>query len=413
MERRAYILFLVFVLMFGCKAKLDKEVTFSPGSVDLSNTIYVGDNLLSGYTNDGLYEEGQENSIAKILSGQFQQVGGNDVTQPILSGNGSGYLAIDSYDDGEFITKIEATSSSSSLHSDMYECDEDSIIPVFSVYTNSITNYSTPCLRIGDLNQSGSFNPFLNRINPATESYISIIGKENPTFFVSAFGLSDILKKVENGWSCGSITDESDFYTNYKLLLTSLTTKTTDGVLCEVPSIDKLPYMNVDYSSSETIFIQAKQNYNGSYLIRELQDNDHFLRTSLTKIGVNGYGLSDSVPILDKDVIDGIERDGIAADIDKYNLKIRDLGEEFNIPVVFMDNYLLSEKGLLGDSIVLNGSNTIVSYQEGSAISLDGIFPTPKGAAAIANKFVEAINDFYEANIPLVDINNYDGLAIP
>jgi len=66
----------------------------------------------------------------------------------------------------------------------------------------------------------------------------------------------------------------------------------------------------------------------------------------------------------------------------------------------------------LGDSIVLNGTNTQIDFQLGSAISLDGFSPTPRGSAAIANKFIIEMNTFYEANIPLVDINQYPGLQL-
>lgn len=412
------ILSLIFVV-FGCKPKLDKEVSFNAGTANFSNTLYFGDHLLSGYTNDGLYNEGQENSIATIISNQLKQVGSNENINPDMQGNGSGFLKISNFENGNFTVDREQATTIGKTSILNFDCNSDSSLPVFQNFTGKITNYAFPQLKVRELNQtllgnanSGGYNPFFERVTSSDESYINYISNLNPTFFFVAFGLSDILESIKNGWSCGTTTSEEQFTSNYQSLLDVLTNKTDKGVLCEVPSVDKLSFLNVNYSTDEVIYIQSKRYINQGYEVRKYEQGDQFLRETLTKIGVNGYGLSDSLPIKNSDIIDRFEKAEIAAEIDRYNLLINSLASKYNLPVVAMDNYLLKEKGLLGDSIVLNGTNTSIDYKLGSAVSLDGIFPTPRGAAAIANKFISTINERYDANIPLADINNYPGLKL-
>ena len=420
--KKINIIAILALFIFGCKPKVDKEVTFSAGDLDFSNTIYFGDNLLSGYTNGGLYENGQENSVAKILSTQFSEVGGSEVTQPTLSGTGTGHYSIESYSGGNFTTIFnEASAISGNTSVNLFECAKDSVLPVYSSTGGSFTNLSCPTLKVSSIHNpnittvnNDSYNSYLARIGSENTSYAEQIIGKNPSFFICAFGLSDVLDYADNGASCGDPTPKDLFKLSYDSLLSKLTNQSPNGVLCEIPNIQKLPYLNANFSFDEDIYIESKQHINNGMEIRKfVSGEDKFLRTAFEKVGVDGYGLSDTMPIKDEDVLDKIEIDDIAGVIFNYNLDINSLGTKYNLPVVSMENYLLAEEGLLGDSIVLDGTNTKIDYKLGSAISLDGIFPTPKGSAAIANKFITEINNHYEVKIPLANINDYNGLMLP
>jgi hypothetical protein len=59
---------------------------------------------------------------------------------------------------------------------------------------------------------------------------------------------------------------------------------------------------------------------------------------------------------------------------------------------------------------IINGSGLTSSiFPPYGGFSLDGTHPNPRGAAFIANHFIEVINKKYSANIPLVNPNNYPG----
>jgi hypothetical protein len=54
-----------------------------------------------------------------------------------------------------------------------------------------------------------------------------------------------------------------------------------------------------------------------------------------------------------------------------------------------------------------NGYTLTSTYVTGGAFSLDGIHPSPRGYALIANKFIEAINAKYGSNLKGVSLFDY------
>ena len=63
--------------------------------------------------------------------------------------------------------------------------------------------------------------------------------------------------------------------------------------------------------------------------------------------------------------------------------------------------------------IKLNGVNFNLDFIHGGTFSLDGIHPTAKGNALIANEFIKAINVQYGASLREVDVNEYPGIKFP
>ena len=54
-----------------------------------------------------------------------------------------------------------------------------------------------------------------------------------------------------------------------------------------------------------------------------------------------------------------------------------------------------------------NGFTMTSTFVTGNAFSLDGVHPSPKGYALIANKFIEAINAKYGSNLKGPNVGNY------
>jgi lysophospholipase L1-like esterase len=57
--------------------------------------------------------------------------------------------------------------------------------------------------------------------------------------------------------------------------------------------------------------------------------------------------------------------------------------------------------------ITANGFTLKSTYVTGGAFSLDGVHPSPRGYALIANEFIKAINAKYGSNLKGVDLGNY------
>jgi len=67
----------------------------------------------------------------------------------------------------------------------------------------------------------------------------------------------------------------------------------------------------------------------------------------------------------------------------------------------------IADDGIAYDSGVLTST-----FATGGAFSLDGIHPTPRGYAYIANMMIAEINKKYNATIPKVNLGNYDTISV-
>ncbi|PIQ09335.1 MAG: hypothetical protein COW71_06920, partial [Ignavibacteriales bacterium CG18_big_fil_WC_8_21_14_2_50_31_20] len=57
--------------------------------------------------------------------------------------------------------------------------------------------------------------------------------------------------------------------------------------------------------------------------------------------------------------------------------------------------------------LVLDGINFTTSFILGNTFSLDGVHPTTRGYAVLANKFISEINNKFNASIPPVSVSSY------
>jgi lysophospholipase L1-like esterase len=118
---------------------------------------------------------------------------------------------------------------------------------------------------------------------------------------------------------------------------------------------------------------------------------------SLNQLGV-------TFPMPDRYVLIPTEVAEIKTFTDAYNTTIQTAAETnglaiFNAKTV-MDQ--LTTTGING-----NGYTLTSTYVTGGAFSLDGVHPSPRGYALIANKFIEAINTKYGSNLKGVSLYDY------
>lgn len=89
---------------------------------------------------------------------------------------------------------------------------------------------------------------------------------------------------------------------------------------------------------------------------------------------------------------------------DTYNTTIKSIADSKGLAFVDAKSVMdmLSTSG-----ITSNGFKTTSTYVTGGAFSLDGVHPSPRGYALIANEFIKAINAKYGSNLKGVDLSNY------
>ncbi len=121
---------------------------------------------------------------------------------------------------------------------------------------------------------------------------------------------------------------------------------------------------------------------------------------------VNGVG----VALADNWVLTPEEQTAIVNATTAFNTTIEMMAEQFDVGF-FDANALLNIVGT--DGLNIGGSATITDdFVSGGAFSLDGVHPSPRGYAAIANAMIDVINAKYGSNLPKVNPIEYTGLYV-
>lgn len=256
------------------------------------------------------------------------------------------------------------------------------------------------------------------------------------------------------------ITDPAVFANVYSGLVDAMTANGAKGVLANIPYVTTIPYfttvpynpvpldaatagqLNAGYAAyngglaaaldaglitaeekaKRTITFQAGNNavvMVDSYLTslaalglpsyRQATSADLMVLTSRSFIGttvggnpqqVNGI----SVPLADNWVLSKDEIAEIKVAVDAYNTSIKSIAEAKGL--AFVDaNAVMSQ--VFNGGIRYGNYHLSASYVTGGAFSLDGVHPSARGAALIANKFAEAINAKYGSTFKALDLAEY------
>ncbi|MBU2061229.1 MAG: G-D-S-L family lipolytic protein [Bacteroidetes bacterium] len=117
---------------------------------------------------------------------------------------------------------------------------------------------------------------------------------------------------------------------------------------------------------------------------------------------LNKFGIT--FPLQDTHVLIPAEIAEIKVATDAYNVSIKAAADSKGL--AFVDTKAIMTQLSTG-GIVANGFTTTSAYVTGGGFSLDGIHPSPRGYALIANAFSTAINEKYGATLKKIDLSLY------
>jgi hypothetical protein len=271
-------------------------------------------------------------------------------------------------------------------------------------------------------------------------------------------------------YGSNDITDPNVFASVFNGLLQTLTANGADGVVMNIPDVTTIPYFTtVPYNpvpldeGTAALLNGAYAAYNGGMAqlqllgaisaeevarrtisfsagatnavvlvdedltdltiynpalinMRQATPEDLVVLTARSFIGtladpnnptsINGV----AVPLADKWVLTPEEQLAVATAQVSYNQTIAALAQVYDVAFVDANGFLstFAETGFpLSD-----GSTVRATYGTGGGFSLDGVHPSPRGYALLANLMVEAINTKYGSNLPGVDPLNFTGLYL-
>jgi lysophospholipase L1-like esterase len=287
-------------------------------------------------------------------------------------------------------------------------------------------------------------NPYLQRYcqTPGSSTMLSEAMRINPTFFTLWLGSNDALLYATGGAVpptsvfSPTLTDTMQVRAALELLVDSLTQHGAKGVIANLPDVTSIPYfttvpwnsvvltkgkadtLNAVYGNLGLTNITWVEGANGLMIVdstaigymRHATANDYILLTTPgDSIRCGQWGISPAKPLTDKYVLDAGEKKDIQTAIDVYNTSIATIATQKGLGFVNMNAFMKSFK----TGIIYNGVSMNATFVSGGGFSLDGVHPTPRGYALIANEFIKVINQKFGSNLPIVDATKYNAVVFP
>ncbi|MEO8235827.1 MAG: G-D-S-L family lipolytic protein [Flavobacterium sp.] len=441
------------------------------GSANFSKYVALGDSFAAGYSDGALFKKGQMNAYPNILAGQFAQVGGGAFNTPFCGDDNLGGLLFSGtpiaatrlYFNGVGPVSVAGAPVTEVLNH-LTGSFNNMGVPGAKSFHLLAPNYGSAAGV-----PAGTASPYFARFaSSATTTVLADALSQNPTFFSLWIGGNDVLgyatgggvTTAESASTGNDITPDATFDGAYNALASQLSAGGKKGVVANLPYVSTLPYFKtVPYNPVTLNATQVAQlnsgfaTYNagltsavaGLGLSQAEADRrkvvfvvglnpviivDNYL-TNLTAYSIPSYRPATSadllvlpsrtfigtlvggnpaaingvsVPLADKWVLSKEEVGEIQAATDHYNETIFAAADANNLAKVDAKAIMTQ---LVNGGVSFGNYHMTAQYVTGGAFSLDGVHPSSRGYALIANKFLEAINSKYGSTLKAVDLGNY------
>lgn len=296
------------------------------------------------------------------------------------------------------------------------------------------------------------------------------IGNNDILSFATSGGVGRDQTGNQNPASYGSsdITDPDVFANVYNELLKALTANGAKGAVANIPDVTSIPYFTtvpynaipLDQATADKLN-QAYAPYNGGLqqaaLFGAITEEEAAQRTIQFSAGQNPVVLLDedltditginpgltnmrqatnqdliplpvssvlgtladpgdaesvigvAVPLTDGQLLTASEIALIVTAQTAYNTTIKAFAQQYKLAFVDIQALMntLAEAGVSFD-----GGTITNTFGTGGAFSLDGVHPTQRGYAVVANNFINAINTTYKSELPLVNPGSYPTIFV-
>jgi lysophospholipase L1-like esterase len=325
--------------------------------------------------------------------------------------------------------------------------------------------------------QHPAFNPGYARFasNPGTSTLVGDAAAalaDGGTFFTFWLGKNDVLGyALTGGVNPALLTSDENFTLRYNAALNMMLSANPDakGAVANIPGINALPYFNlvpwnaVPLSAGQANAVnQGFQGYNQglaqAHASELISAEELELRTISFQQGQNGFLMEDetlidlselglpsirqsnpndratlflsqvlgqpvggsptaiygvSVPVEDEYVLVPAEQEEIAGKVNSFNAIIQAATQSHAERLVLVDIHDLFNKVSQGAVSAAGVPLTASIAPPNGGLSVDGVHPNARGSAFVANHFIDAINEKWNANIPRANPNNFMGNDLP
>lgn len=435
------IVFGALAVTYSCKPK-KIESDWNSGDTNLSTYVAIGGSSTGGYMDDALTNGGQQNSLAAILSAQFEMVGGSPMVHPSVSSASIGWsLTGASVLELGFKTDCNGVSSLSPVR--VGSSGDPGVLN--NVYSSTNRNFGIPFLSSLKLNDAsygdpmnGTHNPFYARMaSSSSSSILSDLSATSMTFCSVQVGMDEVLDYARKGASTGSLAPVNGpagtgFSGSVQELMDLVESKGAKAVVATIPDVMTMPYfttipydgLDLDAESAESLnqiynpiginFVVGNNAFMiedpnaGAFGVRQMVPGE-LLLLNVPMDSMKCHKMGSVFPLRDEFILTLDEQQEIRTAIEGYNQLLINMANTKGFAVVREDYFYKSiSAGIVYDGVALNAN-----FISGGAYSLDGLRLNPRGNALLANEYIRAINQKYNARIPYADPIKYNGIIFP
>lgn len=309
----------------SCKTDFDTDVdsvVVTNGEANFTKYISLGNSLTSGFRDNALYIDGQNQSYPNIIAQQMQLAGGGAFTQPLMADNNGGLLlggnAIQS-------TKLFIKSFTNGAP-DIMNVTALPTTNVATKITGSLNNMGIPGAKSFHLIAPGygniagvavgAANPYYVRFSTsATSTVLADAVAQKPTFYSLWIGNNDVLSYATSGgmgvdqtgnvnaaaYGSNDISDPAVVAGSIQAILQTMKASgVTKGVIANIPYVTSIPFFTtVPFNPLTSSALGANLNVLNTSLYGPLKQ-------ALTAFGagsrINLLSATVSNPVLIKDI---------------------------------------------------------------------------------------------------------------
>lgn len=428
-------LLVISALLLGCEDRSDLTEPALPntGDANFSKFVSIGNSLMAGYQNRSLYQSSQLNSIGALIA---RQVGGVIYEQPIIDDPGT--------PDRLEVAALDLAAGQIDLQENSSQGIPTN--PTASAYNN----LGIPGILMVDVLQTKESPSLYSGENALIDLVLRKQGKtvleealsQQPTFVTVCIGNNDILGYATSGGVLPHFPKDK-FAELYPLLLGALAQSGAKGAVANIPDVSVVPYFTtigpgigmaikpafdgnliqgLVYQHSTTVIGLATPDdlIKGNVLITItassftglLGDTEGKYYQMIGQIPPEGvdtnypFGFTPQNPWPTSLILDPEEMK-VAKDVTtSFNNTIAAVTQAVGYKLVDLNSFF---NGIAQNGYAADGIKFSTAFVAGGLFSLDGVHPTSRGYAVVANEFIKVINSGYNATIPLVNVSTIPG----
>lgn len=406
---------LLLLIAGSCSKTTPVGPTSSLGSATVTKYVAIGNSLTAGFQSNSLYASGQSYSFPLLIAGQIAKAGGSigSFEQPLYSDPGTP-------DNSGLSSRLEITGFSGGLP--VIEARGlPPGVPTNANLSRPYDNFGMPYAPLASFLDTANSVPgpvgfFYNLVlrpgGTLPKSVFQQVVSLQPDLITFWLGNNDVLGfATSGGVSPPAPTSEGLFSALYMQAVDTLRDALPNAkiLLGNIPDVTTIPYFTTVGSVVQAQGVIALWGIRstGDTVLMNLSTN--FLTLSAQAELGSGKGFTRNNPISNSVILDSLEiviaRTATAA----YNATIA-AAAAYNTKV-FDANGLLKEVNEKGYTIA--GEIYTTAYLEGGLFSLDGVHPSSRGYAIVANEMLKVLNKEFGMSIPLVDVSSIPGIPAP